>query len=559
MAHDLVIKNGMVVDGSGFSRYRADVAVKDGTIVEIGRVTGAAERTIDADGRFVAPGVIDLHTHYDAQPFWDRLCTSSIWHGVTSVLIGNCGLTLAPLRPEHRETMLATFCCVEDLPVRSLSAVLPWTWQSFGEFLDAIDIGLGANMMPLVGHNPLRLSAMDKAAWDRNATADEIADMQRMLRLAMDQGAWGWSTTNSPTHAGPQGQPVPTRLANDEERVALGRTLGEFNRGIIEILPPGAGQPTEADRLHLLDVARTSGRPVFFLGFDDSARAFVEGATREGAQLYNLLRAIPFNPRITLKKTTYFANLDVWDVVMAKPFDEKMALLGNPEKRAELREAALQRQRRRPGVQGRFIKWKAMIVNKAALEKNRALEGRSLTDLADALGKHVADVMLDLAVEEKLETEFLLQSRSLEEEAAIADYVKTGHAIPSQTDAGAHLNTNFCTAGESTYVLGEWVRERQLLTLEDAIRRFTFQPASIMGLHDRGLVREGMAADLMVFDLGKLGVKEDEITRDGPNGSPRRVQGATGVDYVVVGGQLVLDHGQHTGAFPGRVLRAPRR
>src|SRR5437762_8087640 len=198
MAHDLVIKNGMVVDGSGFSRYRADVAVKNGTIVEIGRVTGAAEKTIDAEGRFVAPGIIDLHTHYDAQPFWDRLCTSSIWHGVTSVLIGNCGLTLAPLRPEHRDTMLATFCCVEDLPVRSLSAVLPWSWQSFGEFLKAIDIGLGVNMLPLVGHNPLRLSAMDKAAWDRNATADEIADMQRMLRLAMDQGAWGWSTTNSP-------------------------------------------------------------------------------------------------------------------------------------------------------------------------------------------------------------------------------------------------------------------------------------------------------------------------------------------------------------------------
>jgi len=559
MAHDLVIRNGMVVDGSGFSRYRADVAVKDGKIVEIGRVTAAADRTIDAGGRFVAPGIIDLHTHYDAQPFWDRLCTSSIWHGVTSVLIGNCGLTLAPLRPEHRDTMLATFCCVEDLPVRSLSAVLPWTWESFGEFLDAIDIGLGANMMPLVGHNPLRLSAMDKAAWDRNATADEIADMQRMLRLAMEEGAWGWSTTNSPTHAGPQGQPVPTRLANDEERVALGRTLGEFNRGIIEILPPGAGQPTEADRLHLLDVARASGRPVFFLGFDACARGFVEDATREGAQLYNLLRAIPFNPRITLKKTTYFANLDVWDVVMAKPFDEKMALLTNPEKRAELREAALQRQRRRPGVLGRFIKWKAMIVNKAALEKNRSLEGRPLTDLAEQLGKHVADVMLDLAVEEKLETEFLLQSRSPEEEAEMADYVKTGHAIPSQTDAGAHLNTNFCTAGESTYVLGEWVRERQLLTLEDAVRRFTFQPASIMGLRDRGLVREGMAADLMVFDLGKLGVKEDEITRDGPNGSPRRVQGATGVDYVVVGGQLVLDHGQHTGAFPGRVLRAPRR
>jgi N-acyl-D-amino-acid deacylase len=243
MPFDLLIKNGMVVDGTGFSRYRADVAIKDGRIAEIGRIGGRAEKTIDAEGLFVAPGIIDLHTHYDAQPFWDRLCTSSSWHGVTTVLTGNCGLTLAPLRPEHRETMLATFCCVEDLPVRSLSAVLPWTWQSFDEFLKAIDIGLGVNIMPLVGHNPLRLSVMDKAAWDRAATPDEIAAMQGLLRGALEEGAWGWSTTVSPTHAGPQGQPVPTRLAANDERIALGRTLGEFNRGIIEILPPGAGQP----------------------------------------------------------------------------------------------------------------------------------------------------------------------------------------------------------------------------------------------------------------------------------------------------------------------------
>src|SRR5215510_145266 len=559
MPYDLVIRDGMVVDGSGFSRYRADVGVKDGRITEIGRIRGSARTTIDAEGRFVAPGIIDLHTHYDVQPFWDRLCTSSIWHGVTTVLTGNCGLTLAPLRPEHREAMLATFCCVEDLPVRSLASVVPWTWQSFGEFLDAIDIGLGVNMLPLVGHNPPRLSVMDRAAWDRAATPDEIAAMQGLLRAALEEGAWGWSTTVSPTHAGPKGEPVPTRLAANDERVALGRTLGEFNRGIIEILPPGAGQPDEADRRHLFEVAQTSGRPVFFLGSDTSAREFVEGAARQGVPLYNLLRAIPFNPRIKLKKTTYFANLDVWDAVMAATFDERMALLTNPAKRAELREAALRRQRRRPGVPGRFIKWKAIVVNRVALEKNRVLEGRTITDLAEAMGKHVADAMLDLAVEEKLETEFLLQSRSPEEDAALAEYVKTGHAIPSQTDAGAHLNTNFCTAGESSYVLAEWVRERQLLTLEDAIRRFTFQPASIMGLNDRGLVREGMVADLMVFDPERIGVKEDEITRDGPNGSPRRVQRAEGVEHVIVGGEPVFDRGQHTGAFPGRVLRAGQR
>lgn len=559
MPYDLIIRNGMVVDGSGFSRYRADVAVTDGRIAEIGRIRGPARTTLDAEGLFVAPGIIDLHTHYDVQPFWDRLCTSSIWHGVTTVLTGNCGLTLAPLRPEHRETMLATFCCVEDLPVSSLSAVLPWTWQSFDEFLKAIDIGLGVNIMPLVGHNPLRLSVMDGAAWDRAATPDEIAAMQALLRAALEEGAWGWSTTVSPTHAGPQGQPVPTRLAAHDERIALGRTLGELNRGVIEILPPGAGRPDEADRQHLFEVAQASGRPVFFLGFDASARSYVEAAAQQGAQLYNLLRVIPFNPRFTLKKTTYFANLDVWDVVMATPFDERMALFGNPEKRAELREAATQRQRRRPGVLGRFIRWDSIIVSKTVLDKNRALEGRTLADLAQAMGKHVADVMLDLAVEEKLGTEFFLQSRPPAVDVELAEYVKTGHALPSQTDAGAHLNTNFCTAGESSYVLGEWVRERQLLTLEDAVRRFTFQPARIMGLSDRGLVREGMVADLMVFDLARIDVKEDEITRDGPNGSPRRVQRAEGVEYVIVGGEPVVDHGQHTGALPGRVLRAARR
>jgi N-acyl-D-amino-acid deacylase len=559
MFYDLVIKNGMIVDGTGFPRYRGDVGVHEGVIVEIGRLAGAvATRTIDAGGLIVAPGVIDLHTHYDAQPFWDRLCTSSVWHGVTTVLTGNCGLTLAPLRSEHREPMLAAFCCVEDLPLRSLSGVLPWTWQSFDEYLDAIDIGLGVNIMPLVGHNPLRLSAMDRAAWDRAATEDEIKTMQELLGEAMNAGAWGWSTTNSPTHAGPRGEPVPSRLADDAERVALGRTMAEFNRGVIEILPPSVTQPDEADRRHLLDVARTSGRPVFFLVFDATSREWMESEAGDGARLQALLRAIPFNPRFALKKTTFFSNLDVWDVIMARPLAERLAVLADPARRPELREAAMQRQRRRPGVPGRFVPWASIVVKKTVLDRNRPLEGRTLTQLADEQGRHVADVMLDLAVEEGLETEFQLQTRPPERDVELADFVRSGHALPSQSDAGAHLNTNFCTAGESSYVLAEWVRERGLLTLEDAIRRFTFQPARIMGLGDRGLVREGMAADLMVFDLSRIGVKEDEVVRDGPGGTPRRVQGADGIHHVVVGGEVVLDHGQHTGAFPGRVLRAGR-
>src|SRR4030095_16600561 len=208
MAYDLIVRNGMIVDGTGFARYRADVGVKDGKITGIGRIRASAptrataRTTTDADGQFVAPGIIDLHTHYDAQPFWDRLCTSSIWHGVTTVLTGNCGLTLAPRRPEHRDPMLATFCCVEDLPFRSLASVLPWTWETFDEYLKAIDIGLGLNMMPLVGHNPLRLSAMGQAAWDRAATEDETRTMQDLLRASMEAGGVRGGTTHTQTYRG---------------------------------------------------------------------------------------------------------------------------------------------------------------------------------------------------------------------------------------------------------------------------------------------------------------------------------------------------------------------
>lgn len=557
MAYDLVIQNGMIIDGSGFARYRADIGITDGQIAEIGQIRGAAaEKTLDADGMFVSPGIIDTHTHYDAQPFWDKLCTPSIWHGVTTVLMGNCGLTLAPLKPEHREGMLSVFCCVEDLPMEALASVVPWNWESFDEYLNVIDQGLGLNLMPLVGHNPLRLNAMGQAAWDRAATEDETADMQRMLRESMAAGAWGWSATVSPTHAGPNGEPVPTRIAENPERVALSRTLAEFNRGVIEVLPPSISEVDEADQQHLLELAKTSNRPVFFLGFDDHRRDYVTAAAQEGAQLYTLLRSIPFNRPISMKRTTFFRNLDVWDVLMSSPHEDRLAAMANPERRNELREAATKRQRRRPGVPGRFVQWPSIWVSKVALDKNRAFEGRVLVEIGAELGKHACDVMLDLALEERLETEFQITMRPPEEDVKLTDMVKTGFALPSQSDAGAHLNTNFCTAGESTYVLSQWVRNRQLLGLEDAIRRMTFQPARIMGLHDRGLIRQGLKADLMIFDLDRLGNKEDELWHDGPSGTDRRVHQAEGIDKVIVNGQVVMDQGTHTGALPGRVLRS---
>ncbi len=349
---------------------------------------------------------------------------------------------------------------------------------------------------------------------------------------------------------------MPTRIAENPERVALSRTLAEFNRGVIEVLPPSISEVDEADQQHLLELAKTSNRPVFFLGFDDHRHDYIAAAAQEGIQLYTLLRSIPFNRPISMKRTTFFRNLDVWDVLMSSSHEDRLAALANPEKRHELREAVTRRQRRRPGVPGRFMPWPSIWVSKVALDKNRVFEGRGLVEIGEELGKHAADVMLDLALEERLETEFQITMRPPEEDVKLTDMVKTGFALPSQSDAGAHLNTNFCTAGESTYVLGQWVRNRQLLGLEDAIRRMTFQPARIMGLHDRGLIRRGLKADLMIFDLDRIGSKEDELWHDGPGGTARRVHQAEGINQVIVNGQVVMNQGEHTGALPGRVLRS---
>lgn len=252
-----------------------------------------------------------------------------------------------------------------------------------------------------------------------------------MLQAALDAGAWGWSTTASPTHAGPTGDPVPTRLADDAERLALARTIGAFNHGIIEVLPRHAAQPDEADQAHVLQLALASGRPVFLLGFSDHLRGYMESAAQAGAQIYNLLRIMPFNRRFTLRRTTLFRNLDLWDTVIGLPMPERLATLAHPEKRAALRDAALQPQRRRPGVPGQPLPWDAMSIHKVLLDQHRSLEGRRLVDLAREQGKHVVDVLLDLAVAEELGTEFQVTTRPPEEDAKLAALVQSGYAIPS--------------------------------------------------------------------------------------------------------------------------------
>ncbi len=568
MAFDLLIKNGTVIDGTGFPSYQADVAIKDGKIVQRGRITSPADRVIDADGLVVAPGLIDIHTHYDPHLIWDPLVTSSCWHGVTTVVIGNCGLSLAPIPPQHREAMMGVFGGVEELSMHCLSTIIPWEWESFGEFLDRVDRGLGVNVAALVGHNALRLSAMGEDALERAARPDEVEAMATALRQSLEAGAFGWSTTISPTHVCPNGEPVPSRLAEDDELVALAGVLGEYNRGFIEIITREAIRGlNEGDRALLTGMARAAARPINWIGHGyrwhkpeawRQEQAWMRDASREGALFFGSVRLQPTDRRIDYRRTTFFNGLETWRDIMALPLEQRIARLADPALRPALRHAIDHPQTRtQRGQILPQIRWEAVTVDQVKLQKNKPMEGRPVVELATQKGVHIADLMNDLALEEGLETHFRVNTFLEKDEEVRGELLKSPFVMLGNSDSGAHLNTA-CHAGEATYFLKYWVLEKGLMSLEEGIRRWTWMPAATVGLTDRGLVREGMAADIIVFSPDELAPGRPEIVADVPGGETRFVQKAHGIKHTIVNGRVTLDGDRHTGERPGRVLRGGR-
>jgi N-acyl-D-amino-acid deacylase len=555
MPFDLVIRGATIYDGSGLPGFVGDVAVQDGRLAEVGGRPGPARREIQAAGLAVAPGFIDSHTHLDAQLLWDPFATSC-FHGVTSVVTGNCGLSLMPCKPENRETLLGTFSRVEGMEVDVLRSAVPWSWSDTAGYLAAIGKSRPSlNVGVLVGHCALRQHVMGEASVERAASDDEIRAMQQELDEAIRAGALGFSTNQNARHFRADGKPVPTRLAEPAEIQALGDVLGRLGRGVIQMsLAPGGTARIDA----IADLSLRIRRPVVwntilhFWSNPDLWRQQLEATARafeRGARPWANTNVRAFNNRFTMRNSQEFDEFPTWRALLVGPMNERVAAFRDRAIRAKLRWEAVED----PKPATFHKRWDLVYILKPARPHNARLRGRSVADVAREQGKDVLDAFLDLALEEDLDTVFqtALTNGDLD---AVGRIVASPYTVLGQSDAGAHLAVD-AGFGYCTELLATFVRERRALSLEEAIRKLTWMQARIFAIPDRGLLATGMAADLVVFDPRAVAPREPELVHDLPGGAPRLIQHADGIRLVVVNGAVVLEDGAHTGARPGSLLR----
>jgi len=557
MEYDLKIAGGTLVDGSGEPRRRGDVGIRAGRVVALGDAKGSAAETIEADGRIVAPGFVDIHTHYDAQVLWDRMLSISPWHGVTSVVMGNCGFGVAPTRPRHRELILRTLEKVEGMSFDALSAGLgaDWPFETFPEYLDAIERrGVAINVAALVGHTPLRLYVMGEAATERAASEDEIARMRELVREAIAAGAVGLATSKSPTHVGWAGRPVPSRLAELAELRALASALGEARSGVLQAT---LGRGLFFDELG--QIAAETGRTVSWTallagamgpGAHRGALARAEQQQREGRRVIPQVSCRPLNFEFQWKEPFPFESMPIFKPVSSADLDGKLRILSDPDFRRSFREST------ETGF-GRALSawWERTWIASAPSEPG--LEEEPLAAVARARGVHPLDFALDLGIASRLEARFRVAIMNVDEDE-VAELLLAPHTVLGLSDAGAHAS-QLCDACFSTHLLGHWVREKGTLTLEQAVHMLTRRPAEVFGLSDRGRLEPGLPADVTIFDPARVGAGALRRVYDQPAGADRLVADAVGVDAVIVAGVCVRRDGKDAldanGPLPGRLLR----
>ncbi|HZO80851.1 MAG TPA: amidohydrolase family protein [Candidatus Binataceae bacterium] len=554
MTYDLVIKNGTVVDGTGAPRFRADVAVKDGKIAEIGKLSGGG-RTIDASDLIVAPGFVDPHTHYDAQICWDPLLTCTSWHGVTSVVMGNCGVGIAPCKPEVHEVAAWDLVNVEAIPFDALSKGITWDWISFPEFMDAAERrGVGINVGFLAPLTPFRHFVMGTESMERAAAPNEIQRIAALLHEAMTAGAMGFSTTRLAQHIGFRGQPLACRLADRDELKAYANVLKELGKGAIEIaLTRRAGQVLDDEYEMLEFLLDESARPVTWLAMA-SRPDKPERAAETLERLAPLIRrggvpqvlCKPFVVQMDLRNPFSFADMEAWNHVFNQPPDEQKRIYADPAFREAFRDEL-----KRPHL---FTgKWHRVEVLEVANPALKPFERKTVGEIAEIRRADPLDTFLDLAIEDDLNIQYTMAQYH---EEGIGRLIGDPRTMIGLSDGGAHVDM-LCDAGYCTYLLGKWVRERHALTLEHAVKRITSEPADFFGIRGRGRLKAGLAADFAIFDYSTVGsAKRARMQHDLPGGGRRLVMPAEGIEYTIVNGEVLYEHGRPSGAMPGRVLRS---
>lgn len=555
MTHaDLLIRNARIVDGTGAPAVQGDVAVQGGRIVAVGAFEGSATRTIDAAGRVLTPGFIDIHTHFDPQLCWDGLATPSLEHGVTTVFIGNCSLSLAPVRPNGKDKLINMFQVIEDIKKRTFDAAVPFSWESFPEYLNFIRPNLGINVAALIGHSALRYYVMGAASQERAATPDEIAEMCRLVEEAMAAGAAGISS--SYVDMDEEMKPVPSRYADLDEKIALARAMAKSGRGVWQVVPyfPDIQQEL-ANIRELGDISLAAGipcslQPVLSSPLSPLAgeiMAALEAEQARGARVYGQVMPRCFDLNMRLAETSMLLYaLPGWKAIMDLPRHERRARFEDAETRARL----VQEMKQAAGMSGALP---FLIVGNVTHPDNQVYRGRSLMEIAQAEGRELGDIILDISLRDDLNAEFKLVNVLNADKASVAQLI--GHPLLhfGASDAGAHI-TQFCGTGDTTHMLEHYVRETGRLTLEQAVHRMTGELARDWGLADRGTIEPGKAADLVLFDLAALRCGSEEFVDDFPGEARRYVRRAEGYAAVIVNGAPVIENGRYTDARAGQVV-----
>ncbi len=561
--YDLLIKNGMVVDGSGGAAYRADVAIQDGKIARMGRVNERARQTVDAEGHVVTPGFVDGHTHMDAQVFWDPIGSCSCYHGVTTAVMGNCGFTLAPCKQEDADFVFRNLERAEDLSRDAMLAGIDWSWETFPEFLDAVDhLPKGINYAGYIGHSALRTYTMGERAFTEEASEDDLKKMQQVVQEAVHAGAIGFSTSRTFNHITADDRPVASRLAHWDEVRAIVNAVGETGKGVFEIAGEAPGRdPARIRDYHerLRDLAVESGvtqtwgmfsvrvapdfwRPYFDL-LDETAAA--------GGRMFAQVHTRALNTLLSFESHTPYDKWELWSDIRALPLAEQKAKLSDPAIKAKLVEIA-NRDYTGPrivGAEPRPPEWEYVF---PMADMN--YDTPSMATLAQQQGINPVELMIDMALERDLKM-FFRQPIANENQDHVLEMIKHPRSVVTFSDSGAHV-AQIMDSSLQTHLLSHWVREKQALSLEEAVRQITYNTATMWGLHDRGLLREGMAADVLVFDPDTIGARMPEIVHDLPAGAKRLKQTADGLLHTIVNGEILLTNNEHSGAEPGRLLRS---